>query len=104
MIKHSGQNRDSGGCNTSSITTLNVMMMAKTITAAFDRITVVMTTWNGSCLHGIAALPGAPHDILELLVHGNKGLGFMRQLALDVRSREDGLQIHPVLLASQPLI
>ena len=87
-----------------SITIIIVMMMANIIIATFNSITVTVVTWSGSCLHGIAALPGAPHDVLELLVHSNKGLGFMRQLALDVRCRENGLQIHPVLLAGQPLI
>lgn len=80
------------------------MMMAKVTSETFNSASVIEGTWSGSCLHGIAAFPGAPHDILELLVHGNKSLGFMRQLALDVRCREDGLQVHPVLLAGQPLI
>lgn len=61
-------------------------------------------TWSGGSLHGIAALISAPHDILELLVHSREGLGFMGQLALDVRCREDGLQVYPVLLAGRPLI
>lgn len=79
-------------------------MVVDSITATIASILVIMVTWSGGCLHGIAALSGAPHDILELLVHGSEGLGFMRQLTLDVRGREDGLQVHPVLLAGQPLI
>ena len=61
-------------------------------------------TWSGGGLHGVGALLGAPHDLLELLVHRGEGLGLMGQLALDVWGGEDGLQVHPVLLASQPLV
>ena len=61
-------------------------------------------TWSGGCLHGIAALSGAPHGILELLVHSSEGLSLVRQLALDVWRCEDGLQVHPLLLARHPLV
>ena len=99
MISHNGNSSGSSCGNVFSITSIDVMMMA-----TFSSIHLVKATWSGSCLHGIAAFPGAPHDILELLVHSNKGLSFMRQLALDVRRRKDGLQVHPVLLTGQPLI
>ena len=62
------------------------------------------STWSGGSLHGVGALLGTPHGILELLVHSGEGLGLVRQLALDVGRCEDGLQVHPLLLAGHPLI
>lgn len=61
-------------------------------------------TWSCGSLHCIVALACSPHDLPELLVHSGEGLGLMRQLALDVRGSEYGLQVHPLLLAGQPFI
>ena len=47
------------------------------IVASFTPYTILWHTWGSRCLHGIGALPGAPHDFLELLVHRGKGLGLM---------------------------
>jgi hypothetical protein len=45
---------------------------------------------------------GPPHHIPQLLVRDEECLGFIGQLALDVRSTEDGLQVHPRLLYIHP--
>ena len=44
------------------------------------------------------------HDVQDVLVHLLKLARLRRQTLLDVRGREDVLQIGPILLASEPIV
>ena len=58
---------------------------------------------QSSYLQSGRAVSGDTQDALELSVHTSKQFGLIRQLALDVWSREDVLQVQPILLTLQPL-
>lgn len=55
-------------------------------------------------LESIWPVKGAAHDVTELAIYLSKGFGFVRQLTLNVGGGKNALQIHPVLLASHPLL
>mmetsp|Transcript_10036 Transcript_10036/g.27370 ORF Transcript_10036/g.27370 Transcript_10036/m.27370 type:complete len:273 (-) Transcript_10036:2982-3800(-) len=64
----------------------------------------VQHAWHGASLQGIGPVLGLAHDLTQLLVHVHEGLGFHRQLALNVTGTENGLQVHPGFLRRHPLI
>jgi len=75
----------------------------------FFELLVVLLEFAQQLLRGAAvvdqrSLEGFDHDIFPELVHHNEFLVFLWQLFLDVLSAEDVLQVHPLPLASQPLV
>ena len=65
---------------------------------------VTTSCFRLSYQQGCWAVPGDAQNAFELPVDGAKELCLVWQLPLDVWSREDVLQVQPLLLALQPLI
>lgn len=61
-------------------------------------------TWLCCGTNGQGNFVDFAHDVLVGFVYLHKHLGFSRQLTLNVRCREDTLQVHPGSLAVQPFI